>query len=822
MTRKGTHSTSVLRGIAPFIAVLTVMIALAAQAQARRSPSAIEESSSVQALPNVGARPTADPLYPNASLFLPPVTYDAGQCPSSVAIADVSGDGKPDLVVTDDCTNSEGSVGVFLGNGDGTFKPAVTYDSGGRSDSGTSVAIGDLDLDGVPDLVVPNSTSGNVGVLLGQGDGTFLPVATQRLCAGGLEIIDAPALADVNGDGRLDLLVANAGCFNSMGVLLGIGDGTFQDLGVYYDSGGFDADSIAVADVNGDGKADVAVGNCGNNFYCNQSGHGTVGVLLGNGDGTFQSVRTYGSSGLTHSVAVADVNHDGKPDLLVANDCSHCEGSVDVLLGNGDGTFQPIVTYDSGGQGAASVVVADINGDGKPDLLVANKFSNTVGLLLGNGDGTFRLAVTYDSGGTGPSWVAAADLNGDGKLDLVVSNQGGGPNGDGLVSVLMNNASYTPRHTTATLTSSVNPSVFGQVVTFTAAVSSGTGTPTGTVVFLDGSTELGRAILASGSASISVPWMAPGSHSVTAVYKGDGRYRPSTSASVKQVVNLATTTTSLASSQNPAVITEFVTYTATVASQYGGAATGTVMFQDGGSTVATVTMVGDQAAYTTKYSTPGTHSITATYSGDANNTGSVSSALVEQINKGFSSKTVLTTSGSPSFVGQAVTFTATVTSGQGAIPDGELVTFYDGMVAIGTGSTASGVATFTTSSLTAKTHTIKASYPGDAIFRPSTGLVTQVVNKYPTTTTLSSSPNPSQFGQKVTFTAQVTSSGPAPTGTVAFRDGTNGIGSATLSGGVATFTRSRLAVGTHSITAHYNGDAASSTSTSSVVNQVVQ
>jgi hypothetical protein len=163
-----------------------------------------------------------------------------------------------------------------------------------------------------------------------------------------------------------------------------------------------------------------------------------------------------------------------------------------------------------------------------------------------------------------------------------------------------------------------------------------------------------------------------------------------------------------------------------------------------------------------------------------------------------------------------------LTSGQGAIPDGELVTFYDGMVAIGTGSTASGVATFTTSSLTAKTHTIKASYPGDAIFRPSTGLVTQVVNKYPTTTTLSSSPNPSQFGQKVTFTAQVTSSGPAPTGTVAFRDGTNGIGSATLSGGVATFTRSRLAVGTHSITAHYNGDAASSTSTSSVVNQVVQ
>src|SRR5260370_3575441 len=150
------------------------------------------------------------------------------------------------------------------------------------------------------------------------------------------------------------------------------------------------------------------------------------------------------------------------------------------------------------------------------------------------------------------------------------------------------------------------------------------------------------------------------------------------------------------------------------------------MFQDGGSTVATVTMVGDQAAYTTKYTAPGTHSITATYSGDTNNTGSVSSMLVEQINRGVPSKTVLTTSGSPSFVGQPVTFTATVTPNHGTIPDGELVTFFDGTTAIGTGTTTSGVATFTTS-LTLKTHTIKGTYPGDTVFQSSTGSVTQVV-----------------------------------------------------------------------------------------------
>jgi len=185
-------------------------------------------------------------------------------------------------------------------------------------------------------------------------------------------------------------------------------------------------------------------------------------------------------------------------------------------------------------------------------------------------------------------------------------------------------------------------------------------------------------------------------------------------------------------------------------------------------------------------------------------------------------KTVVSTSGSPSLVGQSVTFTAMVTSTHGAIPDGELVTFYDGMAALASLPLSSGTAAYTTSSLPAKTHTIKATYAGDPTFKPSTGFVTQVVNKYPTTTSLTSSPNPSHSGQAVTFTAQVTSTGPAPTGKVKFLDGTLAIGTATLSGGVAKLTKSTLAVGTHPITARYLGDTVSSTSTSSVVNQVVQ
>jgi hypothetical protein len=186
------------------------------------------------------------------------------------------------------------------------------------------------------------------------------------------------------------------------------------------------------------------------------------------------------------------------------------------------------------------------------------------------------------------------------------------------------------------------------------------------------------------------------------------------------------------------------------------------------------------------------------------------------------SKTKLTTSQSPSFVGQPVTFTATVTSPYGAIPDGELVTFYDPSTAIGTGTTVSGVATFTTSSLPAKTYSIKGTYAGDATFKPSSGTVKQVVDRYPTTTTLTSSPNPSDDGQAVTLTATVTSAGPTPTGKVDFRDGTKSLGTRTLSSGVATLTTSKLAVGAHPITAEYLGDANSGVSTSPVLDQVVQ
>lgn len=184
---------------------------------------------------------------------------------------------------------------------------------------------------------------------------------------------------------------------------------------------------------------------------------------------------------------------------------------------------------------------------------------------------------------------------------------------------------------------------------------------------------------------------------------------------------------------------------------------------------------------------------------------------------------MLTTSGSPSFVGQLVTFTASVSSIYGAIPDGELVNFSDGTTLLGSAALHGGTATFTTSALAVKTHIIKATYPGDQSFFASSKTVSQTVVKYPTTTTLSSSLNPSHAGNAVTFTAHVASAGPiAPSGKVQFFDGTTSIGATTVSAQIATLTKSTLALGTHSITAHYLGDNANAKSISLAVIQTVQ
>src|SRR5438067_5212358 len=236
-----------------------------------------------------------------------------------------------------------------------------------------SIATGDFNRDGKVDLVVANYSDLIVSVLLGDGNGTFQPKVDYAVDYGGSSV----AVGDFNNDGKLDLVVTtSSGAFGSaVGVLMGNGDGTFQPYLDYPTAYG--PYSVAVADFNGDGKADLATAN-----YA--SGGFSVSVLMGNGDGSFQPHMDYGTGG-SRSIVASDFNADGKPDLAAADTFS---STVSVYLGNGNGTFEPPVVYGAGSQ-PDTVAVGDFNRDGKPDLATANEVS-TFSVLLGNGDGSFQ------------------------------------------------------------------------------------------------------------------------------------------------------------------------------------------------------------------------------------------------------------------------------------------------------------------------------------------------------------------------------------------------------------------------------------------------
>ena len=402
-------------------------------------------------------------MYSSTPLFLPAVTYDSGGGADSVAIADVNGDGKPDLLVAN---YNSGTIGVLLGNGDGTFKAATTFDAGGPNINTYSIAVADLNGDGKPDVVVTVVLNGSqhspLRVLLGNGDGTFQPAVAYDTDGFNPYTV---LVADVNGDSKLDLAVVNEFVVS---ILIGNGDGTFQTPTTYGTGGSF-ADSGVVADINGDGRPDLIVSNKS----------GGVGVLLGNGDGTFLTAKTYGSGAFW--TTVGDVNGDGKPDLMFVNSNYPNDGVVGVLLGNGDGTFRLGETYDAGGVGSWRVAMDDINGDSKPDLLVANRYSESLSMLLGNGDGTFQAAVTTQSGGD-PWSIAVADVNGDKRPDLVVADLSFSPGSEeGGVGVLLNNTQADS--TSPVITAFATPRVLwppnGRMVSVTV---SGTITDTGSGV----------------------------------------------------------------------------------------------------------------------------------------------------------------------------------------------------------------------------------------------------------------------------------------------------------------------------------------------------
>jgi hypothetical protein len=333
-----------------------------------------------------------------------------------LAAGDFTGDGQLDLAVQNGYSNT---ISILLGNGDGTFQAAVAYAAGGHPGA---IVVGDFNGDGRLDLAVNDHASGRVSVLLGNGDGTFQPAVGYP--AG--PVPEGIVAGDFNGDGHLDLATADLGS-NTVSILMGNGDGTFRPP-VEYVTGAAPGPMVA-GDFNGDGKLDLAVIDADG-----------IKLLLGNGDGTFRPAKTVavGLYGIEASGLVAgDFNGDGKLDL--AADGSN--NDVAILLGHGDGTFQPPVSYSyAPGVGAYGLVAGDFADDGHLDLAVANDGSNTVSILVGNGDGSFQPPIEYATG-IQPMQIVAGDFSGEGRPDLAVANFV-----SGSISVFRSNGDGTFTH----------------------------------------------------------------------------------------------------------------------------------------------------------------------------------------------------------------------------------------------------------------------------------------------------------------------------------------------------------------------------------------
>lgn len=411
--------------------------------------------------------------------FATAVAWTVGTQPSSLAAGDFNEDGKPDLAVAN---AGSADVSVLAGNGDGTFQPSVQFEVG---DGPSSIAIADFTGDGSLDVVTANRDSQTLTVLGGTGTGSFARILDfpdfgyvlyqviaadlnrdgkpdlafvdadtyyQRgyinallnigHCTTNCGTIAAPtafsagtapesiATADFNRDGRLDVVTANNGS-DTISISTGNGDGTLAAPASR--AAGSAPHAVAAADVSNDGRVDLIVVSAGANAVGGLLGDGIAAILPGNGDATFQSAVNYTVGIDPRSVAVADFNRDGRQDLVVANRGSN---TVSILSGQGAGGFAAATSHAVASQ-PSSVVVADLNRDGKTDLAVAASAANAISIALGRGDGTFGAATNIGTGTT-PSSVVAADFDGDGIPDLATANQG-----SNNVSVLLGNGDGT-------------------------------------------------------------------------------------------------------------------------------------------------------------------------------------------------------------------------------------------------------------------------------------------------------------------------------------------------------------------------------------------
>ena len=616
------------------------------------------------------------------------------------------------------------------------------------------LAVGDFNGDGKADLA--GVLNGNVSIMLGNGDGTFTAGASYSAGSNPVAI----AVGDFNGDGKADLVVANQGS-STVSILLGNGDGTFQPATSIQTM--YSPLSVAAGDLNGDGKVDIVVGDS----------YGRVEILLGNGNGTFQSAGAVVLSPAlpVYWVAIADLNLDGVADLVVADE------SISVVIGNGDGTFQPPVQYFF--PSCLDVTVADFNGDGKPDLAFVS--ASGVNVMLGNGDGTFQTPVNY-LGKAQNGYLAVGDFNGDGKADLAVVGNAVSTEVEILLGI--GDGTFQPE----------------QVYPISG---------TGPVVVADFNGD-GRADLVvgtynqpAGSPAILAPAILSG---VSATMLAIG----------------GTPQTTLPGTPFPAPLQ------ALVADNLGHPVSGvTVTFYDlpsgPGATLSSATAITNSSGVASVTATAnnlvGSYPVTASAGGlmvsfSLNNyIGPQASIAPGQepppaaVGMPFTSPLtalVEDSSGNP-VSGVTVTFAAPATGASAALSSAIAVTNASGIASVLATANGTTGSYSVTASIVTVSGTAQTSIP--------------LTNLPKTPVVLSTSGSPSVFGAPVTLTAAVTPS--TATGHITFYDGVTILGSKPLSAGSVSLSTAMLAAGSRKLSAYYSGDATWPASYSNVLTQTV-